>query len=132
MQIVTHAARIMVGCDGVTLVLRDGDLCHYVEEDSVSPLWKGRRFPMSACISGWCMLTGQSAVIPDIYSDDRIPHDAYRPTFVKSLAMVPIGGSEPIAAMGAYWQSGYHATEAELVLIQAMANSAEPALRAAR
>ena len=132
MQIITHAARLMVDCDGATLVLRDGDLCHYAEEDAISALWKGSRFPMSACISGWCMLKGEPAVIPDIYADDRIPHDAYRPTFVKSLAMVPIGAPDAIAAMGAYWASSFHPTVPEVALIQALADAAEPALRAVR
>jgi hypothetical protein len=57
---------------------------------------------MSACISGWCMLERRAAVIPDVYQDDRIPQDAYRPTFVR-LAMVPVRQDDPIAAMGAYW-----------------------------
>ncbi len=56
MEIVTRAARILLGADGITFVLREHDLCYYAEEDSIAPLWKGRRFPMSACISGWCML----------------------------------------------------------------------------
>ena len=46
------AARRLIGADGVTLVLREGHSCHYVEEDAISPLWKGQRFPMSACVSG--------------------------------------------------------------------------------
>src|SRR5262249_56843927 len=54
---------------------------------AIAPLWKGQRFPMSACISGWSMLNRCPAVISDIYADSRIPHDAYRPTFVKSLVM---------------------------------------------
>jgi hypothetical protein len=54
-QITTQAARSLLRADGVTFILRDGDLCYYAEEDAVSPLWKGHRFPMSACISGWCM-----------------------------------------------------------------------------
>jgi two-component system CheB/CheR fusion protein len=35
--------------------------------------------------------------------DPRIPLDAYRPTFVRSLLVVPVGGPEPVAAIGAYW-----------------------------
>ena len=81
-DIVRRAARQLNRADGATVILRDGDLCHYVEEDAISPLWKGGRFPMSACISGWAMLRGQPAVIRDIYQDARIPHAAYRPTFV--------------------------------------------------
>jgi len=96
MEIVKHAARSLTGADGATFVLRDGDKCHYADEDAISPLWKGQRFPLSACISGWVMLNHQPALIADIYSDPRIPADAYRPTFVKSLAMVPIRTIDPI------------------------------------
>ena len=42
----------LVGADGATFVLRDGDCCYYVDEDAISPLWKGQRFPLEACISG--------------------------------------------------------------------------------
>ena len=101
--VVRSGARRLTGADGVAVVLRDGDRCHYLDEDAIGPLWKGGRFPMSACISGWAMLTGETAVIPDIYVDDRIPHDAYRPTFVKSLVMTPVRPGDAIAAIGAYW-----------------------------
>ena len=96
----THA-RAVTGADGVTFVLRDSGQCYYVDEDAIGPLWKGKRLPMESCISGWVMLYGQSAIIPDIYVDSRIPHEAYRPTFVKSLAMIPVRTEAPIAAIGA-------------------------------
>jgi GAF domain-containing protein len=64
MEIVTHAARTLLAADGVTFVLRDGDRCYYAEEDAISPLWKGKRFPMGACISGWCMTERQAVAIP--------------------------------------------------------------------
>src|SRR3569832_959394 len=99
--VVRVAARRISGADGVCIVLRDEDRCHYDDEDAISPLWKGRKFPMTACISGWSMLNRQTAIIPDIYKDPRIPHDAYRPTFVKSLVMSPCGGAGPGAAGGA-------------------------------
>lgn len=124
MEIVTHAARVILSADGITFVLRDGDRCYYAEEDAIGPLWKGRRFPMSACISGWCMEHARSVAIPDIYDDERIPQDAYRPTFVKSLAMVPVRQEEPIAAMGAYWARQHHASAPELELLQTIANAA--------
>lgn len=49
------------------------------------------------------MLNKQSVAIEDIYVDPRIPTDAYRPTFVKSLAMVPIRTADPVGAIGNYW-----------------------------
>ena len=128
MEIITHAARILVGAHGITFVLRDGDRCYYAEEDAISPLWKGRRFPVSACISGWCMIERRSAIIPDIYEDDRIPRDAYRPTFVRSLVMVPVCQDNPIAAMGAYWASTRQIPVDEIEQLQTLANVAGMAL----
>src|ERR1051325_9066118 len=74
------AARKLTRADGSTFVLKDRDLCYYADEDAIEPLWKGQRFPMSACISGWSMLNGRAAAIEDIYDDPRIPTDAYRRT----------------------------------------------------
>lgn len=119
-----EAARTLTGADGVTVVLRDGDLCHYAEENSIAPLWKGLRFPMEACISGWCMLHREQVVIQDIYADMRIPHEAYRPTFVKSLAMTPIRSQDPLGAIGAYWSTQHQATPEELNVLQGLGDAA--------
>lgn len=127
--IVRDAARELTGADGATFVLRDGDQCHYVDENAIEPLWKGRRFPMSACISGWAMLNARPAVIEDIYSDPRVPADAYRPTFVKSLAMVPIRRAAPIGAIGNYWATRRRPSEEEISILQALADTTSVALR---
>src|ERR1700748_3756498 len=66
-EVVRATARAVCSADGVTFVLRDGDKCHYVEEDAIGPLWKGQRFPMETCISGWAMLNSKTAVLKDIY-----------------------------------------------------------------
>jgi two-component sensor histidine kinase len=128
MDIVAHSARTLIGADGITFVLRDGNRCYYAEEDAIGPLWKGQRFPMSACISGWCMLERRAAVIPDIYQDNRIPQDAYRPTFVRSLAMVPVRQDDPIAAMGAYWANPREIQPREVQLLQTIADAASLAV----
>jgi PAS domain S-box-containing protein len=128
--IVRNTARDISGADGVCFVLRDGECCHYVEELAIGPLWKGKRFPLTACISGWCMLNDRPAVIPDIYVDPRIPHDAYRPTFVKSLVMVPVKTTEPIAAIGTYWAETREFSGDELALIEALGRSTSAAIAA--
>ena len=92
----THVRRA-AEADGATFVLRDEDRCFYVDEDSIAPLWKGQRFPISDCISGWAMEHGEVVLVPDIAVDERIPQQAYRPTFVRSLMMVPIGAGRPTA-----------------------------------
>lgn len=130
--VVRSAARQLVGADGATFVLRAGECCHYVDEDAISPLWKGMKFPLSACISGWAMLNKQPAVIEDIYQDSRIPADAYRPTFVKSLVMVPIRGEDPIGAIGTYWAQRRQPTEQEVEVLQALADTTSVALESAQ
>jgi signal transduction histidine kinase len=126
--IVRSAARELTGADGATFILRDVDKCHYVDEDAIGPLWKGRKFPMKACISGWSMIHRREAVIEDVYADARIQHDAYRPTFVKSLAMVPVRTLDPIGAIGNYWAQRRRPSEQEVRLLQALADTTAVAL----
>ena len=128
-RIVRTAGRLLVGADGATFVLRDGDMCFYVDEDAIEPLWKGQRFPLSACVSGWAMQNREQAVIEDIYVDPRIPQDAYRSTFVKSLLMTPIRRDEPIGAIGMYWAQHHQPTTREIGLARALADSTAVALQ---
>jgi K+-sensing histidine kinase KdpD len=131
-EIVRVAARDLTRADGATFVLREGDLCYYAEENALEPLWKGRRFPMDACISGWVMLNREAAAIEDIYQDSRIPQDAYKPTFVKSLVMVPIRTQDPIGAIGNYWASPHHSSKQEIRLLQALADTTAVAMENVR
>ena len=131
MEIVRHEARALVNADGASFVLREGNLCFYADEEAIGPLWKGQRFPLEACIGGWSMLNRQAAAIEDIYLDARIPHDAYRPTFVKSLVMMPIRTVAPIGAIGVYWANQHRATPEETELLQALADSTSIAIEAA-
>jgi signal transduction histidine kinase len=128
MSIVRIAARELTGADGATFILRDGNMCFYAEENAIAPLWKGRRFPMSRCVSGWTMLNRQAALIEDIYADERVPIDAYRPTFVRSLVMVPIRTQNPIGAIGNYWGKKKKATAGQINILQALADSTSIAL----
>jgi signal transduction histidine kinase len=128
MQVVRRAARMLVAADGATFVLREGVTCYYAEEDAISPLWKGRRFPIMTCVSGWAMLNRRAVVIEDIYTDPRIPLDAYRPTFVKSLVMVPIRTAAPIGAIGTYWATHRRVPAEEVQVLQALADSTSIAM----
>lgn len=127
-DLVSRTTRSLTSADGSTVVLRDGDLCHYFEEDAISELWKGKRFPVASCISGWCMRTGQSAVIRDVFADPRIPHEVYRRTFVRSMAMVPVSEAKPIAALGAYWADGRSIESTTVDQLVAIASIARPHL----
>lgn len=108
-------ARSLVGADGIAIIRKDGQFCHYVEEDAIGSLWKGQKFPMSACVSGWAMLNKQTVVIEDVAADERIPQELYADTFVDlspwhqfghiilSVPSAPIGRKEP-AQLGNRWR----------------------------
>lgn len=128
MDNVRTSARALIGCQGVTYVRKDGDFCHYVEEDAISPLWKGSRFPLTSCISGWAMINRQTSVIEDIAADSRIPHELYERTFVRALAMAPIGTDNPVGAIGAYWSQKYSPTAWEVDTLEALASAAASAI----
>lgn len=120
---IRNSARSLIGCEGIAVILSDGDLCHYVEEDGIGPLWKGQKFPAVACVSGWSMINRKTAVIPDILKDDRIPQELYADTFVRALAMVPVRVEQPIAAIGAYWSQPYSPAEWEIEILEALAEA---------
>jgi len=128
-EIIRKEARRRTGAQGATFVLREEDRCFYADEDAIAPLWKGQRFPITACISGWAMLNDETAVVPDISVDDRIPLEAYLPTFVRSLLMVPVGSPTPVAAIGAYWSRRYQATPDEVSALEDLAAQAASAIR---
>lgn len=131
-EILRGSARRIAGADGIAIVLRDGNLCHYVTEDSKAPLWAGQRFPLETCISGIAMRDRQPIVIPDVMVDPRVPHAAYEPTFVRSMAMMPIGSPDPVAAMGAYWSDTGEPSDAVVTLLQTLSRAASTALENGR
>jgi putative two-component system response regulator len=128
MATVRQYTRPIVGADGVSFILRDNGKCFYADEEAISPLWKGQRFPMEKCISGWAMLHKEVAIVEDIYADDRIPHAAYKPTFVKSLVIVPVRQDDPVAAIGAYWAQRRKPTDDEVNKLLRIAHSAAVAM----
>lgn len=127
-EIVRHEARALTGADGATFVLREKNSCFYVDEEAISPLWKGLRFPMERCVSGLVMMQGQPIAIEDIYADSRVPAEAYRPTFVKSMLMVPIRSSCPVGAIGNYWAYPHQASDEEVHMLRALADTTAVAI----
>lgn len=96
-------ARLVAQADGATIVLREDNKCFYADEDAIAPLWKGQRFNLEMCISGWAMIHGRQACISNILEDNRIPQEAYAKTFVKSLVMTPMAKKDSMGAIGVYW-----------------------------
>lgn len=131
-EVLRDTARNTVGAEGIAVVLKEGDRCAYVAEDSVSPLWQGESFPQEKCISGWAMRHRRTVFIRDVRLDERIPQEAYARTFVRSLVMVPIGTPKPVAALGAYWSEVIDQDGATIERLEALARLATIAVENAR
>lgn len=127
-SILRTTARTIVGADGIAVILREDGDCFYAAEDAIEILWQGRRFPLDTCISGWAMLNNETAIVPDINLDPRVPVDAYRTTSMRSLVMVPIGSPEPVAALGAYWCASVISDEATVYRLETLAHHIAAAL----
>ena len=130
--VVCGAARRLTGADGATLVLLDDGQCLYAGEEAIAPLWLGERRSLRSCIGGWAILHRKPAAIDDVYGDPRIRHDAYRPTFVRSLVVVPVRTLDPLGAIEISWAARHVATEQEVGLLRALADSTALALQHAR
>jgi signal transduction histidine kinase len=123
-----RAARELTGADGAAFILRDGDFCHYADEDAIEPLWRGQRFPLDRCVSGWVIEHGEPLIIEDIYRDSRVPIELYKPTFVRSLMMVPIRTDRPIGAIGNYWAQPNRPDPTQVETLQALSMTVAVAL----
>ena len=69
------------------------------------------------------MIHGKQACISNVFVDERIPQEAYKRTFVKSLVMTPMASSDAKGAMGVYWAKNYdlpESTRAELTELARM------------
>jgi two-component sensor histidine kinase len=125
-------ARRLIGADGIAVILREDEQCWYVEEDAMGPLWKGQKFPLASCISGWAMLHRQTVAITDVRCDPRIPQELYRDTFVRSLLMVPVRSDDPIGAIGAYWSDCYKPSNAQVETLERLARATATAMENVR
>jgi len=131
-EVVAHTARELSQADGATVALCDNEHCFYADEDAIAPLWKGQRFRVDASVSGWVMMHAESIGIEDIYQDPRVPVETYRATFVKSLAMAPIGRSNPLGALGSYWAKQHTPTAEQMSLLEALADATATAIENVR
>lgn len=131
-DILRDTARAAVGAEGVAVIVDGKGRCSCVAEEAVAPLWQGQSFPADTSISGWAMHHGETVAISDVRLDPRIPQDAYTPTFVRSLVMVPIGRPTPVAALAAYWSTVSTHDRGTIERLESLARLATIAIENAR
>lgn len=123
-DILRGAARQIAGADCVTIALREGDYVSFVGDETIAPLWTGKRFPIHECASGLAMLERRTIIIPDVRNDARVPHNAYLSTFVSSMAIFPVGNGEPVVAIAVYWRERRRVDDEAMILLKTLTQSA--------
>jgi signal transduction histidine kinase len=125
--IVGRAVRELTGADGAMIALRDGDHCEFVDEDAAVPLCKGQRLPLDASPAGWAIRQRRTVIVEDVAADDRITADCLR-GFVRGLAATPIGRSDPAGALAACWAIRRRASDADIQLLESLADATAVAI----
>jgi len=122
------SARRLTGADGAGVILCEGKECHHCAEDAVTPAFKGRRIPMERCISGIAMAQRHSLVIRNTLHDPRIHQPDYASSFVRALAVTPMGRTHSAGAINVYWARPHRIKRRELVLLETLAEATAIAL----
>lgn len=121
-RIVSDAGRDLVGSDGATFVLREGDHAFVVEQIGSEQIWKGRRFPLDSSITGRAILGREPVVIEDVRTHPLVPPSVAATGVLQSLAVVPIRKTAPVGAICIYWNHRHVASEEELAVLQSLAD----------
>lgn len=112
-------------CIAASLLLLDDDQCFHADEDPIAPVWAGQRFPVTESLASWAIQHDHPVVIKDVDLDERVPPQAYRSSYVRSMAAVPIPGlGGPAGAIGAYWPDTRQARRADVGWLQRLAQAA--------
>jgi diguanylate cyclase (GGDEF)-like protein len=116
------AAIQLTASDATSLILRQGEHCFYLDEESSTPLWKGMSFPLSNCISGWSILNSETVAIKNIFRDKRVPAKLYSDKNIQSLLVVPIENNNVIGAISVYWRDEHTPSSSEVMQLEALAS----------
>jgi hypothetical protein len=128
---VCAAARELSGSDAAVLVLREGELAHVVGEDADTAYWKGRRFRIAESVTGWVIEHAEPVVLDDIHVDPRVSADIYRASYVKSMAVMPLG-RPALGSLSNLWRGRHQPTAEELKVMGMLADAAAVALENVR
>ena len=128
---VCRAARQLAGADAAVLCAREGELCHVLGEDSSTPHWKGRRYPLKDSITSWVMENNQAVVLDDM-DDPRISPAIDRLGHMGSVTLVPVGKPQSIGSLAAVWRGRHRPTDDEVKLMGILADAAAMAIENVR
>ncbi len=123
--LVRQAAAALVGADGASFVLRDGDQFHSSEGPSSVPT-QGAEYADYVC--AWTMLHREPLVVADTTKDPRFDPASFDSTLVRSVLAVPLRAHQPVGAICVHWEAAHAATPEDVRILQALADATSVAI----
>lgn len=90
MNAIASDSSVMPAADGVTILLREGEMMRTVASNGTAAHLIGLQFPVAGSLSGLCILTGEPQRSDDAPNDARLNHSVPHPLGMQSMIVLPI------------------------------------------
>ena len=114
--------------DSVSIVLTNGEQFDYTPGDRPDTISLSVRSKVILRMSAWALEAAQTAVVPDVYHDDRTRSHTNGSTSARSLVVVPVGGAHPFAAITCAWAQERWPAATDVLVLEALARATALAL----
>lgn len=98
MRVVTRYAMELSGATGASISVRDGDEVYLPVNEGFTSMWEDARFPITATLSGQCLLTGQQYYLPDVDLASPEASEIARTAQVRTFLSVPLWHDDRVVA----------------------------------
>lgn len=121
--VVAAALRLLPGCNGAVVELRDDDTLVYRAAAGTSADAVGKRLALATSLTGRAVRTGQAQLCLDAESDPRVDRVACRAVGLRSMVVVPIAvGGAFVGALKIHSDKPYALGQSDLLTAQLLAN----------
>lgn len=123
MRVVTEQAQAITSADGAVVEMARGEEMVYEAVSGLSTVWVGLRLRVTSSLSGRCVRLGVPVRCVDTEYDARVDRAACRELGIRSMVVVPlVSGETPVGALKVVSTEPDHFTEADVDLLQEMAD----------
>jgi two-component sensor histidine kinase len=114
--------------DSISIVLSEGEQFHFAAGSRSADISLFIRSKVITRMSAWAIESAQTAVVPDVYQDERTRSHTNGPSTARSLVVVPVGGRKPFAAVTCAWSLEHWPAATEVLVLEALARATALAL----
>ncbi|MDX9719830.1 MAG: response regulator [Myxococcota bacterium] len=119
----------LLGCDGVSFALREGDAVRYLEPMLLAPSQRGTKVDLERSLAARVMRSGEALRIFGAASE--LPSEVYN-SDVKAMLLVPVRRKQALGALVAFWRAQHEPSDDEEWVLLALADASSTALEKIR